>query len=53
MGEEQNNKLGLGDIVERVIEIVVPKVVIEKVKAGGCNCEKKKIWLNNFGATFG
>jgi hypothetical protein len=53
METEQNNKLGLGDVLEKVIEVIVPKVVIEKVKAKGCNCEEKKIWLNNFGAQFG
>lgn len=51
MGEIEDKKLGLGDIVEKIIEKTVPKLA-EKAKKNGCNCEKNKVWLNNVGATF-
>lgn len=51
MKEVQDPKVGLGDIVEKTIETILPKIA-KKVKARGCNCEQKKIWLNNFGAKF-
>lgn len=53
MEQDEKKELGLGDVIEKVIDTVVPKVIIDEVKARGCNCEKKKIWLNNFGAIFG
>ena len=45
-------KSGLGDNVENIIEAIVPKLAA-KVKKEGCNCNKKKEWLNNIGAIFG
>lgn len=41
-------KLMLGDKVERLINAVVPKKVIEAVqsKDGGCGCAKRKELLN-------
>jgi len=50
--KKEKKSLGLGDIVEDIIETVVPKLA-KKAKERGCNCEKKKIWLNNIGARFG
>ena len=50
--KKMQNKLGLGDVVEKVIETIVPKLA-KIAKEKGCNCEEKKIWLNNFGAKFG
>jgi hypothetical protein len=50
--EKEDKKLGLGDKVEAVIQKIAPKLA-EKVKKNGCNCEKRKVWLNNFGANFG
>lgn len=52
MEKNSNKKQGLGDFIEMVIEKTVPKLAAE-VKKNGCNCEKKKAWLNNFGAKFG
>jgi hypothetical protein len=45
-------KLKLGDAVEKIIETVVPTLA-KIVKEKGCNCNKRKEWLNNFGAKFG
>ena len=42
----------LGDEVGKVIEKTVPKLAT-KIKKKGCNCNKRKEWLNNFGAIFG
>ena len=42
----------LGDKVEKVILKTVPKIA-SQVKKKGCNCEKRKQWLNNIGAKFG
>lgn len=47
-----NDKKGLGDLVEQVIESTVPKFA-QKAKKSNCNCKKRKEWLNNFGAKFG
>lgn len=44
-------KLGLGDTVEKIILKVVPGLA-EKAKEAGCNCLKRKEMLNNFGAKF-
>jgi hypothetical protein len=44
-------KLGLGDIVEKIILKVAPGLA-EKAKEAGCNCPKRKEMLNNFGAIF-
>ncbi|AGO47159.1 hypothetical protein Phi19:2_gp020 [Cellulophaga phage phi19:2] len=41
----------LGDFVEKVIKKTVPKIA-EKAKQSGCNCDNRRIWLNNFGANF-
>lgn len=49
---KENKKLGLGDKVEILIEKIAPELA-KKVKEKGCNCEKRKIFLNNFGAKFG
>lgn len=46
----ENNKKGLGDKVEEIIQKVVPKLA-EK-KKGCIGCKKRKQWLNNFNATF-
>lgn len=46
------NKKGLGDIVEEVIKKTVPNLA-DKAKEKGCNCNKRKEWLNNVGAIFG
>ena len=50
--KKEAKQSALGDIVEKVIDTIVPKLA-EKAKKNGCNCEKKKIWLNNIGAKFG
>lgn len=42
----------LGDKVEKAINKTAPKLA-EKAKQKGCNCEKRKKWLNNIGAIFG
>ena len=52
MAEKEKEKQGLGDLVEKVIEKVAPKLA-EKAKKEGCRCQERKIWLNNLGATFG
>lgn len=44
-------KLGLGDIVEKIILKVAPNLA-ERAKVAGCNCPKRKEMLNNFGAIF-
>jgi hypothetical protein len=44
-------KLGLGDIVEKIILTIAPTLA-EKAKEAGCNCPKRKEMLNNFGAKF-
>lgn len=49
----KENKKGFGDMVEKAIETIAPKFA-ERAKNKGCNCEKRKEWLNNnFGAIFG
>jgi hypothetical protein len=49
----KEKKKGLGDQVEKIIETVAPKLAA-KAKEKGCNCNKRKEWLNNnFGAIFG
>ena len=48
---KNEESMGLGDMVEKAIEKTVPKLA-EYVKKKGCNCEKRKIWLNNIGANF-
>ena len=48
---KQDNKTGLGDKVEKVINTVAPNLA-QKAKKKGCKCEKRKQWLNNFGAKF-
>lgn len=45
-------KLGLGDLLEKGIEKIAPKLA-QIAKEKGCNCEKRKEWLNNIGAKFG
>lgn len=47
----KDQKQGLGDIVEKVIEKTVPNLA-QKAKEKGCNCKKRKEWLNNVGAIF-
>ncbi len=37
----------IGDAVEKIIENVVPKELVERIKSNGCGCEKRKEWLNN------
>ena len=37
----------LGDKVEKAIEKVLPKKLIEKVKEKDCGCSKRKKWLND------
>tara|TARA_R110000782_G_scaffold97666_2_gene182665 strand:+ start:141 stop:290 length:150 start_codon:yes stop_codon:yes gene_type:complete len=44
-------KKGLGDKVESLIKIILPKTAEKKKDCKSCN--DKKIWLNNFGAKFG
>ncbi len=46
------NKKKLGDLVESIINKTIPKLAT-KIKEKDCGCEKRKIWLNNFGANFG
>tara|TARA_R110000851_G_scaffold162614_5_gene306454 strand:+ start:537 stop:743 length:207 start_codon:yes stop_codon:yes gene_type:complete len=43
-----NKKKGLGDMVEELIKVVLPKLAEEKKDCISCN--NKKIWLNNFNA---
>lgn len=52
--EEQNKpkKLKLGDLIEKGIEKVAPNLA-KLAKAKGCNCNKRKEWLNNIGSNFG
>ena len=40
----------LGDTVKEVIKVVLPKTAERKKNCRSCN--KKRIWLNNFGARF-
>lgn len=47
---KQEQKKGLGDVVESVIKTVAPKFAESKKDC--INCKKKKVWLNNFGAIF-
>lgn len=42
--------MGLGDYTEKLIKTVLPKIAERKKDCISCN--KKKIWLNNFGAIF-
>jgi hypothetical protein len=42
---------GLGDKVEALIKIILPKTAEKKKNCKSCN--DKKIWLNNLGAKFG
>lgn len=51
MDKELETKKGLGDFVEKVIEKVAPELA-KKAKAAGCNCNERKILLNNIGAIF-
>lgn len=39
--------LELGTKLEKVIEAIVPKTIIEKVKESGCGCAARKEKLNN------
>tara|TARA_R110000737_G_C14592873_1_gene487849 strand:- start:1936 stop:2097 length:162 start_codon:yes stop_codon:yes gene_type:complete len=48
MNEEQSN--GLGDTVKNLIITVAPKFAEKKKNCKSCN--KKRVWLNNFGAIF-
>lgn len=47
----ENNNKGLGDVVEEIIENTIPKIA-KTVKKRGCNCNRRKRWLNNIGAKF-
>ena len=38
--------LKLGDKVEKIIETVTPKAILEAVKRSDCGCQKRKDWLN-------
>lgn len=44
----KKGRLGLGDKVEKAINALVPKKVVDKVKKGDCGCQKRKDWLNQF-----
>jgi len=48
MSEQQEE--GLGDSVKHLIEVVAPKFAESRKNCASCN--KKRIWLNNFGAIF-
>ena len=41
--EQQSIVIGLGDVVEKAIDIVTFGMVN---KTNGCGCEKRKEWLN-------
>jgi hypothetical protein len=43
-------EIGLGDYTEKLIKTILPKLAARKAGCKGCN--KRKIWLNNFGAIF-
>jgi len=45
-----NEKKGLGDIVESAIKTIAPKLAEKKKDCIGCKNRKK--WLNNIGAIF-
>ena len=45
----KDHKFMLGDAVEALIDAVVPQPIIDKVKSGGCGCQKRKEALNKFG----
>ena len=51
MEETVNEKIGLGDFVEMVIEKTVPKLA-KRAKEKGCKCNERKVMLNNIGAIF-
>ena len=42
------NEKGLGDKVEGLIKKVLPEIAERKKDCVSCN--KKRVWLNNFGA---
>lgn len=44
--------VGLGDMVENIIESTVPKLAAKAKKKGCKGCNKRKEWLNNVGAIF-
>lgn len=48
---KQDSEQGLGDKVERVIETIAPNLA-RAARKRGCNCKKRKEWLNNKGAIF-
>ncbi len=52
--EDNLNKgrLKLGDLIEKGIEIIAPTLA-QRAKEKGCNCNKRKEWLNNIGSNFG
>ena len=43
----KESKLKLGDKLEKVIETVVPKVILNEVKKRDCGCAKRKEKLND------
>lgn len=47
---KQEQKKGLGDMVESAIKAVAPKFAESKKDC--IRCKNKKIWLNNIGAIF-
>lgn len=44
--KEKRKRLKLGDLLEKAIMEVAPDLA-KKAKENGCNCEKRKEWLNN------
>ena len=46
----ERDNTGLGDMVEKLIKTVLPKVA--EMKKDCISCKKKKDWLNNVGAKF-
>ena len=42
----------LGDEIEKIINKTSPTLA-SIAKKKGCNCKKRKEWLNNIGAIFG
>lgn len=41
------SKVKIGTVVKEVIEKVLPKKLIEKIKENGCGCDKREQWLND------
>lgn len=46
------DELGLGDKVEKIIEVIIPNSILKKIKEEDCGCSKRKEYLNNINGIF-